>query len=98
MSTATKSTETPKLTSFHFDLGNSTVGPIGMCARITSTSRERALEILKQRLPETIEIKNTPVRHGEQLQKGEEAQYITVYISTENITVKDSNPDNDEEP
>src|SRR5437762_1764122 len=47
-----------KLKSFHFDLGNSTVGPIGMCARIRAMTRAEAVRRLKELLPEEFIAKN----------------------------------------
>ena len=34
------------LKSYHFDLGNSSDGPIGFCARVFADSKEQALEQL----------------------------------------------------
>ena len=42
--------------SYHFDLGNSTDGPIGFCARVTADSPEDALAALKDALPENLQL------------------------------------------
>lgn len=65
--------------SFHFDVGNSNDGPIGMCARVQAETPEQALELLKAYLPEEVEVDgNTPG-----------VEYVRVYINDANITVKD---------
>lgn len=70
-----------KLFSYHFDCGNSTDGPIGFCARIRAKTKEEALEILKQALPNEMRIR--PICQDEAI------EYIEAYISPNNITVKD---------
>lgn len=40
----------PSRNSYHFDLGNSTEGPIGYCARVVAESPEEACEILRDRI------------------------------------------------
>lgn len=95
---STPNTEAPiepsALMSFHFDMGDSTRGPVGVCARVVARSRERALEILKASLPETIEIS---IETDHKLLKDDErVEYINVYMNGAAITTKDSNPGNDE--
>jgi len=76
----------PKLLSYHFDCGNSTDGPVGFCARITATSKKRALEILRETIPETIEV--DPYDFDRKV-KGERVEYYNVYISSDNVVLKD---------
>jgi hypothetical protein len=40
-----------KKKSFHFDLGDSNKGVIGLCARIRAETREQALAVLQRVLP-----------------------------------------------
>lgn len=70
-----------KLKSYHFDCGNSNEGQVGFCARIRATSKEEALKILNEALPETIEVR--PYDHEDAV------EYIHVYTATENVTVED---------
>lgn len=67
------------MNSYHFDLGNSTDGPIGMCARILAHTKREALEVMKEVLPEWIEVTTGDPR----------VEYIHVYIGEENITTAD---------
>ena len=42
--------------SYHFDLGNSTDGPIGYCASVRANSKEEAVKILREALPEDLAV------------------------------------------
>jgi hypothetical protein len=75
------------MTSYHFDVGNSNTGPIGMCARITAETKEDAIEILRDVLPDEFEI---PCDHGA-------IEYIQVYLNADNVTEKDVDDEEDEE-
>jgi hypothetical protein len=44
------------LTSYHFDIGNSSTGPLGCCARVTATSRTAALKMLRAALPDEVNV------------------------------------------
>ena len=77
-----------ELTSYHFDLGDSSAGPIGACARVTAKDCEQAVTILRSAL-ELLE------REYEVLRKAEGVEYLTVYFNPERITA--ANID-DEEP
>jgi hypothetical protein len=41
--------------SYHFNVGNSTTGSIGYCARIEAESKAAAVERLRELLPEAVE-------------------------------------------
>lgn len=69
------------MNSYHFDLGNSTDGPIGFCARVTAESAEAAIEILKEALPESVEI-------GCHDETGS-IEYLAVYLNADAITLSD---------
>jgi hypothetical protein len=45
------------LMEYHFDVGNSNEGPLGLCAVVQATSQEEALAILRDSLPEIIEVR-----------------------------------------
>lgn len=65
--------------SFHFDIGNSNEGPIGMCARIQAKTRSEALELLRDALGDYAEISSAagPI------------EYIHVYFNGEAIDESD---------
>jgi hypothetical protein len=81
--------------SYHFDLGDSTNGPIGFCARITADSEEEALRILTDALPPEYRIDIDPEVDG--------VEYIAVYFNPDAIHVtdiddeQDAGPDEDDE-
>lgn len=70
-----------RLKSYHFDCGNSTNGPVGMCARVQATSKKEAVTILNEALPETEEAQ--PYAHEDAI------EYINFYTGT----VKESHID-----
>ena len=61
--------------SYHFDIGNSNEGPIGMCARVLAKTEEEAVEILRDAIGEYAEI-----RTGRS-----DIEYIHVYFNGEAI-------------
>lgn len=83
---------TDKLKSYHFDLGNSSTGSIGMCARVKANSAEAALASLKKAL-ETL--------HGIELKANfdipDEIEYLNVYTNPEMITPNDIDEEEDTE-
>jgi hypothetical protein len=68
-----------KLKSFHFDLGNSNTGPIGMCARIVARTKRDAVRRLRDLLPISLEPLGS-------LGRGE---YVAVYINHDKIRMSD---------
>ena len=66
-----------KMFSYHFDLGNSTDGPIGFCARVTAKSKKEALGLLRERLPDSMYVHE------------DGWEYIEIYLSPQNISVDD---------
>lgn len=62
-----------KLRSYHFDVGNSTVGPVGYCALIYATSEKKAIERLLQLLPVYSDVQPTDELFGE--------EYIQAYFN-----------------
>ena len=63
--------------SFHFDIGNSTDGPVGLCARINADTPQEATARLRELLEHHTDLHNSVQlwRDGE--------QYISVYVNTE---------------
>ena len=78
-----------KQQSYHFDLGNSTDGPIGFCARVTASSPEDALAALKDALPEHLQLSTSWM----DVARGVES--IDVYLNPSAITVDDIDEVND---
>lgn len=74
-----------KLKSYHFDLGNSNDGPIGMCARIVATSKEEALSKLRDRLDAMCAYEGVDIG----IVREHFDDYAQVYISPDNITIDD---------
>ena len=62
-------------------MGDSSHGPIGLCAQIVAESEERAVEILKDALPDMMEV--TP---WEDPRPGEKIEYINVYMNPDAVT------------
>ena len=67
--------------SYHFSVGNSTDGPIGMCARVLADSEEEAVTIFHEALLEYENVR--PAAHEDRI------EYIHVYFNDEAITVED---------
>ena len=71
------------MNSYHFDIGNSSTGPLGFCARVTAYSKEEAVEVLRNRFSRDIcehEIGKQGIRSGD---------YCCVYFNADAITVND---------
>lgn len=71
---------------FHFNVGNSTTGPIGYCARIEADDEEQALARLRELLPTEWEIPHPDLGHDE---------YITAYFNGDAVKVEDIDEDDD---
>jgi hypothetical protein len=71
--------------TYHFSCGNSTQGPVGLCARVTARTKTEALTKLRRALQNTIGAAGElPVRVVEP-----DVQYINVYVSPEHIGLVD---------
>jgi len=72
------------MASYHFSMGDSSRGPIGLCARVDADSEEQALSRLQDYLAacEDFELK----RH---VGSEPHIEYCNVYIAVENMTIKD---------
>lgn len=79
--------------SFHFDIGNSTAGQIGFCARVLASSEAEAVGILKTALL-NIECEHKVVDDVEDAHDPDgpfpaSLEYIRVYFNADNITEAD---------
>lgn len=68
---------------YHFDVGNSSTGRIGLCACINAASRQEALDRLKK----LLEDNTGPDGEVEVLNSGPE--YITFYINPDAFKLRD---------
>lgn len=75
--------------SYHFDIGNSSTGPLGLCGRIKAETKEEALYIFRNRLWAFTEGLNV----GEDNDEG----YIEVYFNPDHITVNDIDDEDEAE-
>jgi len=66
--------------SHHFSFGDSTNGPIGMCARVRANSPMEALEQLRAYLPEEIDAKSG---------MPPEIEYMRIYINSSAVCLAD---------
>lgn len=65
--------------SYHFNIGDSSTGPIGFCARIAADSEEEAVEKLIQLIPHEHVIFNDTSA----------GEYLAVYFNVGRITADD---------
>jgi hypothetical protein len=79
--------------SFHFDLGNSSEGPVGFCAVVKARTREDALALLKEALP-SEQLVSDPYADADE--RGE-VEYIQVYFNENAVTVDDIDSEDDTE-
>lgn len=82
-----------KIRSFHFDVGNSDTGPIGLCARIQARTRSGAAAKLRRCLPREIAVRGA----SEEDADNEAVEYIRVYLNPD-IIGKVRNIDDSELP
>lgn len=78
----------PPLMSYHFSVGDSTNGPLGLCARIMARSQKEAVENLRAALPSenTLELERGTSWDG--------VEYLHVYFNPECITSSDIDDSN----
>ncbi|MHB8139658.1 MAG: hypothetical protein ACYDHD_00125 [Vulcanimicrobiaceae bacterium] len=87
-------------TSYHFDVGNSTTGPIGFCARICAPTADVALAKLQQLMPIDLTASITFSKLGpfdiddsdQQLSQRPAQipnQYFAIYTNPDAISVDD---------
>ncbi len=68
-----------KLKEYHFDVGDSNSGPLGLCARVRAKSKAEALHILANDLPTEVQVSPS----------NDAITYINVYINPTAISTKD---------
>ncbi len=76
--------------SFHFDLGNSSPGPVGYCARVIAATSAEALQKLKNAMPDEVEIHKCIDRT-----EHPDIQYITVYFNPAALRIRDIDDEED---
>ncbi len=79
----TKARRGPPLKNYHFSLGNTNKGAVGFCAVVRSTSKVKAVEILKSSLPFEYE---TGIDQNDETGS---LEYVAFYTNSERITVRD---------
>ncbi len=72
--------------SYHFSLGDSSVGPVGFCARVDAASEKEAVERLREMLPDEVEVDIGLST----------SQYVTVYLNPSAISEDDIDEVDDE--
>jgi len=77
----------PKKHLFHFSVGNSTSGPIGMCCSISAATREAALNRLKRLLPPVCEV--SLLRLDQKRDAEESGEYVRVFFNKHEIYTRD---------
>lgn len=70
---------------FHFNLGDSDHGPLGLCATVAGEDKEKALETLRVKL---AELSGGDTEHT-LIEGNGPVYYITIYINPDLITVDD---------
>lgn len=77
----------PKKHLFHFSVGDSDRGPIGMCCSISAATRDAALARLKRLMPEECDVPLIRLdQKRDALQPGE---YMRVYLNRHAIYTMD---------
>ena len=78
-----------KKRSFHFSCGDSTQGSVGFCACVKATSKRKALEILRESIPETISVDRGLSFAGGAGAGAGAVEYFNVYLNLQAVTVND---------
>jgi len=65
---------------FHFDLGNSNTGPVGLSAVVYADTPEAAVAILRENLLDQVKADT---------EDGDAVAYAHVYVNPDNITIAD---------
>ena len=82
--------------SYHFDVGNSTKGPIGMCLRVNSETPEHAVRLASEFLSE-LNFEFQIEGPGAVDEKTAGVEYCTVYLNPVGLTAADIDEENDAE-
>ena len=73
---------------YHFDLGNSNEGTIGMCAVVKANDKEEAIATLKATLPSEMNV-----RIDRDSPETKNVEYVTIYFNLDNIKRQDITAD-----
>ncbi len=65
--------------AYHFSLGNSSDGPVGFCARIIASSKEEAVRLTKETMPDEHMV----------VEYLDEVDYFQVYFNPAAVSEKD---------
>lgn len=80
------------LRSFHFSLGDSSEGAIGMCARVRARSRREAVSLLKRALSTGESGEYSLLADDD---RDRQVEYCNAYVNPDAISVKDIDEVND---
>lgn len=69
-----------KLRSYLFSCGDSTAGAVGFCARVRAHSRQAALQLLREALPQSLPAPDAD---------DSAVEYLNVYFNADAVTVDD---------
>ena len=67
---------------FKFEFGNSTVGPLGMVARVTAPDKATALRLLQERIENAYPGQDVNLHLGDA-----PVEYVNVYVNAEAMTL-----------
>lgn len=73
------------LKSYHFDLGNSSKGPIGFCARVIAKSAKEAVEKLRKAVS-TMNEEHDVLKAAGLKEEVPGLEYFEVYFNADKIT------------
>jgi len=65
---------------FHFDLGNSTTGPVGISGAIRAESKQEAVDELREKLAHLIDGQSLEI---------EGIEYVRAYVNANCLTERD---------
>ena len=68
---------------FRIDCGNSSVGPVGFVAVVHAETKEKALEIFRKDITDTVEVETTD----------DNIDYFNVYLNGDGISIEDVEED-----
>lgn len=72
---------------FHFDVGNSTKGQVGVAGIVLARDKQEALEILHRNLPDEYELMLDPDEKTDGKKPG--VEYICVFCNTQAVKLED---------
>jgi hypothetical protein len=88
--------------SYHFDLGNSSKGCLGLCARVVATSKREAVRLLKESFEHTFPLYASVERDGQYQGtvalelKSAAIDYVHVYLNFDNLDTRHISPEQEQ--